>query len=134
MGSMPDRRIQGRPLKELLDTASELEQQRREIDAKLLEIRKTSAGALRSARLEAGISAGALASSLGTSQSYVSQVEHGVRVASVDTLHQFYGSITSASAGSNTWDVSYDNTQQEVGNGDEVNNPAEANKKKGRKA
>lgn len=122
---MPDRRIKGRPLTDLLDTASEieeLERQKRDIDARLNAARNSQGELLRSARNEAGLTMSDLASSLGTSQSYVSQVENGVRGVSSNTLMRFYDTISSSSgnSGAFTWNVSGVPLQEEE-HGNEVN-------------
>jgi transcriptional regulator with XRE-family HTH domain len=102
----PDRRIKGRPLTDLLDSVSELkelEQQKREIDARLRQLRNSQGGMLRSAREDTGMSVKGLAASLGKSPSYISQVENGVRGASSETVMAFVSTISTSSSGSGTW-------------------------------
>lgn len=90
-----DRRIKGRPLTDLLDTAAELER----LEQRTQALRNSQGELLRSARLSAGLSLGDLASSYGSSPSYISQVENGVRPASSSTLFRIASSISTASNG-----------------------------------
>ena len=81
------RRIQPRPLRELLELAEERERWNQKVGE-----------SLREARLEAGLSQERLAKRLDASQAYVSQVDHGKGL-SVEQLRLFTDALEAEAKG-----------------------------------
>ena len=112
----PDPRIVGKLLTDLLEAASELEvleQRRQEVVDQLQTLHHSRGGVLRAAREDAGLKMKDLAASLGTSVSYISQIENGVRGASSTNLMRFYTAI-SASYGSD-WSMTITGQEEHHG-------------------
>ncbi len=117
----PDPRIVGQRLTELLGRASEieaLEREQQEINERLQAVRNSAGSTLRQARRDADLKLREVASALGTSASYVSQVENGIRGVSSETVMKFYNTISTTSSSAGTWTMANPIKEEEDGNED----------------